>query len=228
MASEHHPEQPDCAACHMPARDTTDISHEQVTDHDIEATAARPGRAGSARGGAEELVVVGGVRASEAEYGMAYAQLATRGGAFYRQEALRRLVRAAEAGPLEPAMAAELGYLLQVSGQAEGARAAYAAALRQDPYQPTALGNLGVLEAATGQVAEAVRLLERLVEADPSQTAAGLNLAWIECRVGQRTEARRVLERLQRINPDNPQLRAFEGSGDYLGQHCALADVAAR
>jgi hypothetical protein len=35
-----------------------------------------------------------------------------------------------------------------------------------------------------------------------------------------------VLEQLQRISSDDPQLRAFEGSGDYLGQHCALADLA--
>jgi predicted CXXCH cytochrome family protein len=235
MATEHHPEQPDCAACHMPTRDTSDISHEQVTDHDIEAIGtieARPERAGSAQarpsrgGAAEELVAVGGVRASEAEYGMAYAQLATRGGAFYRQEALQRLIHAAEVGTLEPAIEAQLGYLLQVRGQAEAARTAYAAALRQDPYQPTALGNLGVLEAASGQVAEAVRLLGRLVEADPSQTPAGLNLAWIECQLGERAEARQVLERLRRINPDDPQLRMFEGSGDYLGRHCELTDTA--
>jgi len=224
MATEHHPEQPDCASCHMPTRETTDISHEQVTDHDVEA---RPGRGRTARGGiAGELVTVGGVPASEAEYGMAYAQLAARGGAAYREQALRRLTHAAEAGPLEPAMEAQLGYLLQVSGQSEAARTAYVAALREDPYQPTALGNLGVLEAASGRVAEAVRLLGRLVEADPSQTPAGLNLAWIECQIGERAEARQVLERLRRINPDDPQLRMFAGSGNYLGRHCELTDAA--
>jgi predicted CXXCH cytochrome family protein len=224
MATEHHPEQPDCASCHMPTRDTADISHEQVTDHDIEA---RPGRDGPQRGGAAgALVTVGNVAASEAEYGMAYAQLAIRGGAAYRDQALRRLSHAAEAGPLEPAMEAQLGYLLQVSGQAEAARTAYVATLREDPYQPTALGNLGVLEAASGQIAEAVRLLGRLIESDPSQTPAGLNLAWIECQIGERAQARQVLARLRRINPDDPQLRRFAGSGDYLGQHCELADTA--
>ena len=122
-------------------------------------------------------------------------------------------------------MEAQLGYLLQVSGQAEAARTAYVTALKEDPYQPTALGNLGVLEAASGQVAEAVRLLGRLVEADPSQTPAGLNLAWIECRIGERAQARQVLATLRRINPDDPQLRRFADSGDYLGQHCELADT---
>ena len=157
---------------------------------------------------------------------MAYAQLAARGGAAYREQALRRLTHAAEAGPLEPAMEAQLGYLLQLSGQSEAARTAYVAALREDPYQPTALGNLGVLEAASGQVAEAVRLLGRLVEADPGQTPAGLNLAWIECRLGERAEARQVLERLRQINPDDPQLRMFSSSGNYLGRHCELTDTA--
>jgi hypothetical protein len=71
-----------------------------------------------------------------------------------------------------------------------------------------------------------VRLLGRLVEADPSQTPAGLNLAWIECQIGERAEARQVLERLRRINPDDPQLRMFAGSGNYLGRHCELTDAA--
>jgi predicted CXXCH cytochrome family protein len=223
MAVEHHPEQPDCAGCHMPSRDTSDISHEQVTDHDIEA---RPERAPAAtQRGEAELVVVGGVQASEAEYGMAYAQLAARGGTFYQQEALRRLTHAAEAGALDPPMEAQLGFLLQIGGHAEAARAAYVAALRQDPYQPAALANLGVLEAASGQVAEAMRLLERLVEADPSQTPAGLNLAWIECSLGRGVEARLLLQRLQRVNPDDPQLRGFQTTGSYAGEHCKLPDV---
>ena len=36
MAAGHHPEQKDCAVCHMPTREPTDISHEQATDHNIQ------------------------------------------------------------------------------------------------------------------------------------------------------------------------------------------------
>ena len=35
-ATKHHPEQPDCAKCHMPKSATQDIAHEQVTDHRIQ------------------------------------------------------------------------------------------------------------------------------------------------------------------------------------------------
>lgn len=67
MAKEHHPELQDCAACHMPTRETTDISHEQLTDHDIER---RP-RESSIRNreGPVELVSVGGVNAETVSLG---------------------------------------------------------------------------------------------------------------------------------------------------------------
>lgn len=225
MATQHHPEQKDCTSCHMPRRATSDISHEQVTDHDIEV------RWPEARGArSEELVTVGGVAATEAEFGMAYAQMTGRGGEAYGREALRRLQRAAGTagtgttgtGGLEPAMEAELGYLLQVSGQAEAARAAYARALENDPYQATALGDLGVLDAGTGRLAEGVGLLERLVKADPSQTVAGLNLALIECKLGRPEAALALMEQLRRVNPDDPQLREFQRHGSYAGSHCDL------
>ena len=33
FAVSHHPENPDCVACHMARAASTDIAHEQVTDH---------------------------------------------------------------------------------------------------------------------------------------------------------------------------------------------------
>jgi predicted CXXCH cytochrome family protein len=227
MAAAHHPEQPDCAHCHMPTRNTTDISHEQVTDHDIEA---RPDSAHLlSLEKREELVPVGGVKASDAEYGMAYAQLAKFSRALHgssdRDEALRLLTRAAQAGPLEPEAEVQLGFLRQLNGQAQEARAAYVAALRQHPYEPVALANLGVLDASSGRVQEGVRLLDRLIRADPSQTAAGLNLAYIECKLGRPGEAKELLDRLARINPDDPELRGFRDQGSYNGQRCDLVSA---
>jgi hypothetical protein len=35
FATKHHPDRPDCAACHMPASASTDVAHTQVTDHRI-------------------------------------------------------------------------------------------------------------------------------------------------------------------------------------------------
>ncbi len=40
FATKHHPDRPDCTACHMPASASTDIAHTQVTDHRISAPPA--------------------------------------------------------------------------------------------------------------------------------------------------------------------------------------------
>jgi predicted CXXCH cytochrome family protein len=217
----HHPEQPDCATCHMPSRSTVDISHEQVTDHDIEARPAAPTPAKPT----EALVPVGNFAAGDRELGLAYAQMAARGDALAGPRALQLLSKAALAGANDEELETRLGYLLQTAHQSGQARAAYAAALSANAYEPAALANLAVLDATEGRVAEAVRLLERLTNVDPSQTAAGLNLAFIECSLGHKAQARELTERLARVHPDDSALRELMRSGTYAGQHCSLTDA---
>jgi predicted CXXCH cytochrome family protein len=217
----HHTEQPDCATCHMPTRSTVDISHEQVTDHDIEARPATPTPAKAT----DALVPVGNFAAGDRELGLAYAQMAQRGDARAGPMALELLSKAALAGANDEEMETRLGYLLQTAHQSGQARAAYTLALTADPYEPAALANLAVLDASEGRIPEAVRLLERLTNAEPSQTAAGLNLAFIECRLGHKPQARGLVERLARVHPDDPALRGMLRSGTYGGQHCSLSDA---
>ena len=35
FGAKHHPDHPDCTACHMPASPSTDVAHTEVTDHRI-------------------------------------------------------------------------------------------------------------------------------------------------------------------------------------------------
>ena len=219
----HHAEQPDCAACHMPTRSTVDISHEQVTDHDIEAHAKRQAAAPAQSGEGIELAPVGNFGAGSRELGLAYAQFAERGDRQAGEKALRLLSEVAPGRTADVEVLVRLGYLQQVSGDLAGARASLKAALAANPWEPSALGNLAVIDAGSGNVQEAIELLERLVEVDPEQTTAGLNLAYIECRLKRPEVAEALLRRLERSNPDNPQLREFLKSGNYMGQHCSLA-----
>jgi predicted CXXCH cytochrome family protein len=220
MATEHHPEQQDCAACHMPTRGTTDISHEQLTDHNIQK---RPGRDDiRPSGGAVALVPVGGVSAGDREIGLAYAQLAEGGDRSSGERALTLLRRAEGSGADDVNLHVGLGFLDQVSGQLKDAEREYEAALAEDSYQCTALANLGVLEASVGHTVQAVRLLERATEADPSQTAAGLNLAFIECKLGDKAKARQELEEIEMFNPDSPLIHQFLETGEYENQHCKV------
>lgn len=222
MAS-HHPEQQDCATCHMPSRNTSDISHDQVTDHNIEAHPVLPQLPQTTDAtGSYDLVAVGPFPAGDRELGLAYAQLAARGLPDAGEKALRLLTKAVQSGQSDHELEARLGYLLQISGDNQKASAAYVAALQSDPYDPAALANLAVLDASSGHVAEAIHLLQRVTHVDPSQTSAGLNLAFIECSLSRRGQALALMERLAAINPDDPQLREFMDHGTYAGKHCDL------
>ena len=209
MMAAHHPEQPDCATCHMPSRRTVDISHEQVTDHDIERLPA-PGEAPSRRiVEGETLVSVGGVSAGDRELGLAYTQRAQKGDRKAATRALALLQRAEAAGANDTAVHVNLGWLEQVSGDTASARHEYALALQADPFNASALVNRAVLDAGAGEGAEALRLLDRLVRADPSQTLAGVDLISLECRAGERTQAAEALAVLREANPDAPALRTL-------------------
>jgi tetratricopeptide (TPR) repeat protein len=211
----HHPEQQDCATCHMPRSASEDIAHEQVTDHRIQIADAPVSRARLAaerasRGGA--LVAIGEEKTTDRELGLAYAQVAESGGRPSGQKALT-LLQKAEA--LEAATAkdaelhTELGFLEQESGDVHAADREYRAALAEDPDDGTARGDVAVLFAETGDYATAVRLWKRVFDANPAQAAAGYNLALGECRLGQKGDAEATLNRLLSFAPDNQRARAM-------------------
>jgi predicted CXXCH cytochrome family protein len=225
MATAHHPEQKDCAVCHMPTREAADISHEQATDHNIQR---RPQTTSSAvrfleASEEDDLVPVGKVLAGDREMGLAYAQLAENGNQKDAEKALRLLLRAEKGGASDVELHTKLGFIEQMSGDKSGARKEYADSLKEDPYDATALGNLAVLDAMSGHTADAVDLLRRAVQADPSQITAGLNLAFIECRVGNKKRALEILTGLVRFDPDDPTLRKFLSSGTYAGERCSVS-----
>ncbi len=209
LATAHHPEQPDCATCHMPSRKTVDISHEQVTDHDIERVPAHEGEGSRRWVDGEALVPVGRVSVGDRELGLAYAQRAQKGDRQAATRALELLRKAEAAGADDVTVHVNVGWLEQVGRDDAGARHEYAIALRQDPYNASALVNRAVLDASAGDLGEAVRLLDRLVRADPSQTLAGADLLKLECRAGERSQAAALLDTLRAANPDAPELRPF-------------------
>jgi tetratricopeptide (TPR) repeat protein len=229
IAVKHHPEQQDCASCHMPTRDTTDISHEQLTDHNIETYASGlPADPALARFTAapglhpDSLKPVGATTSGPRELGLAYAQMAERGDRASGERALVLLAEAEAAGADDAPLHVALGFLRQMSGDPTAARAEYVAALRANPWDPSAAANLAVLDARAGQTEAAVKLLDHVVSADPSQMAAGLNLAFIECRLGDKQKARAVLDRIAAMSPDDPALRQFLATGNYGQQQCPL------
>jgi predicted CXXCH cytochrome family protein len=224
MATGHHPEQKDCAICHMPTREPTDISHEQATDHNIQRRPLTTASALRLRDldASDELLPVGNVSAGDREFGLAYAQLAEHGNQKAAEKAFRLLQEAEKGGASDVQLHTQFGFIAQMSSDRTSARKEYEDALKEDPYNATALGNLAVLDAASGRTADAVNLFQRVVDADPSQMAAGLNLAFIECKIGDKKKALEILTGLSRFNPDDPMLRKFLASGTYAGERCEL------
>jgi predicted CXXCH cytochrome family protein len=224
FAEQHHPEEKDCASCHMPRRQTGDIAHEQLTDHNIQS---RPRNLhldslDTIPHDSAKLVSVGGEPYTDRELGIAYAQLARQGDRQSGGKALRLLHNTEVAGKADIEVHLQLGFLEQESGNTAAARQEYLAVLAKDPHQQIAAADLAVIEAATGNIPDAIRLLKQVVAEDPGQTAAGLNLAWIECRLGHSQEARQVVQRMLVFNPDSPDGSQFLDKGMYQNQHCSL------
>ena len=212
LATAHHPEQPDCATCHMPRAGSADIAHEQVTDHRIQIMngASWNPHEGASKSGV--LVLIGKEKATDRELGLAYAQMAQHGDRVSAETALALLQKteALEAATAKDAeLHTELGFLEQRSGNIHAADREYRAALAADPDNGTARGDMAVLFAGTNDYTTAVRLWQRVFDADPAQAAAGYNLARGQCRLGQKDDAEATLKRLLRFAPDDQRARSL-------------------
>lgn len=209
MAKEHHEENPDCTECHMARPPSNDIAHEQVTDHWIRKQVSDTPLPEVTTG---TLMSVGGVAASDRDFGLAYAQMAERGDEPAGERALA-LLRKAETEPgadQDHELHAELGFLLEVSGKKEEAASEYQAALKTDEFDNLARGNLALIEAGAQQYSEAAREWETVFKHDPAELGAGFNLAVVECGLGQRDAALATLERIREFSPDSERAASME------------------
>ena len=226
IAINHHPEQQDCAVCHMPTRKTSDISHEQTTDHDIRRFATelsgplKLATLGEAAEPAYSLVPVGKTAAGDRELGLAYAQAALSGNEEALKKALPLLKSAEAAGAKDAELHVQLGLIEQLSRQYGAAAKEYDLALITEPGNTTALGNKAVLLASAGRAPEARRLLEQAVRDDASQATASLNLAYMQCVSGEKAASLATLESLRRFSPDDPALQRFLRNATYAGGRC--------
>ncbi len=213
FSATHHAENQDCTACHMQRASSTDIAHEQVTDHRIvvrfSGKVIPPATTGA-------LVAVGpaaiSASAEERDLGLAYAQMAARGdrAAF---DAARLLLGRAEkraGAEQDEELDAQLGFLDQVAGQSAEAAREYKEALIADSENSFAAGNLAMLLARNGDPRAAVELWRRALAEDPAQATSGINLAIVECGLGSREDALATLGRVLEFSPDNRQALGLE------------------
>ena len=220
FAERHHPENPDCTACHMAKPPANDIAHEQVTDHWIRKRVSQERLALATRG---ELMAVGVKVVSERDLGLAYAQMAARGDQEAGMRAMDLLQRAekrsAEAGK-DYELHAQLGFLEQMDGKPDEAAREYEQALAINGFDELAAGDLALIAVKRHHALEAIRLWHEVVEHDPSQFQAGMNLALTECAEGERNAASATLERVLVFAPDAQKARTLETEIESGKQTC--------
>ena len=220
FAEKHHPENPDCTACHMARPPSNDIAHEQVTDHWIKKRVDNARLPLAASG---DLQPVGGIIADDRDLGLAYAQMAARGNQAAGEHAITLLERAehTETDALhDHELHAQLGFLKQMSGQTAAAIEEYQMALEADPYSAIAAGDLALLKAGQHQYSDASGLWKRVFDHDPAQTGAGMNLAIVACGLGNGADALRTLDRLLEFSPDNQKAKALARGIRSESQKC--------
>ncbi|MGC1307714.1 MAG: tetratricopeptide repeat protein [Phormidesmis sp.] len=106
-----------------------------------------------------------------------------------------------------------LGALLKLQGDLDGALRQYEAAARIDPTQAMIYFNIGVVHRARGYLEPAMRAYEYAIALDPNYAAAYQNLAVVLFKLGKLPESRRAFERaIALVESTNP------AEGDRLRQ----------
>jgi Tfp pilus assembly protein PilF len=204
FAQKHHPEDPNCIGCHMPALSTKDVTHTQATDHRIlrrsETVALQTSDSQPAR--LQPFPSSVELKDDVRDLALAYETIAERGDAGAATEAERRLELANKQEPNDPSVLTAIGYIAQQRGDTGKARQYYEAALRNDPYAEEAATNLGVLEARQGHLQRAVSLWKTVFDHTPWRSSVGIDIALGFCAAGRFDGATAYVNRVLEFNPD--------------------------
>ena len=208
FATKHHPERPDCTACHMPASASTDVAHTQVTDHRIPR---RPQLYPQLLQNAEEksaslprLIPFPDtkIELDLRDLALAWDSIVENGMSVAEPQARELLTKAVKQFPADPALLSALAYSEQRRGSTARARELYQKALALDPSLVDAATNLGVIEAQAGDLQDAMKLWQNAFRRTPARSSIGLNLARAYCAAGKFDEARTYTRRVLEFNPD--------------------------
>ncbi len=121
------------------------------------------------------------------------------------EAAYRQAIAVPVAGLLKLGAYLNLGTLLKLKGDFEGAIAQYEAAGRIDPKQPLTFFNLGVVHRARGYLEPAQRAYEYAILLDPNYGAAYQNLAVVLFKLGKLPESKAAFEKaISLVKNTNP------------------------
>ena len=121
------------------------------------------------------------------------------------EAAYRKAIAIPIAGLLKLSAHLNLGTLLKLKGDLEGAIAQYEIAGRIDPKQPVTFFNIGVTHRARGYLEPAQRAYEYALSLDPNYAAAYQNLAVVLFKLGKLPQCKAAFEKaIQLTQSTNP------------------------
>jgi tetratricopeptide (TPR) repeat protein len=207
FGEKHHPDRPDCTACHMPASPSTDVAHTEVTDHRI---LRRPQISPQLLQGPEQASSLprlvpfpdNKTGLDPRDLALAWDSIVESGMSVASPQVRELLLKAVQQTPNDSALLSALAYDEQRRGSTEHARELYRKALAQNDTLVDAATNLGVIEAQAGDLQDAVKLWRDAFERAPARSGIGINLARAYCAAGKFDEARAYTRRVLEFNPD--------------------------
>ncbi len=207
FGAKHHPDQPDCTKCHMPALPSKDVAHTEGTDHRIRRYPNnKPLPRLQVRGTPGAPLVSfpesAAAQLSSRDFALAWETLALRNVENAGQKAEEYLWEAVKERPEDPVLLSALGFVQQKHGNEKQARDFYEKALKLDPLDNEAATDLGILEARSGNLRRAVELWQGAFNRVPYRSAVGMNLATAFCVAKQTDVALKFVNRVLEFNPD--------------------------
>lgn len=121
------------------------------------------------------------------------------------EDAYRKAIAVPVAGLLKLGAHLNLGALLKLKGDLDGAIAQYEAAARIDPTQPVTYLNMGLVHRAKGYLEPAQRAYEYAIALAPNYGAAYQNLAVVLFKLGKLPESKAAFEKaISLVKTTNP------------------------
>jgi hypothetical protein len=200
FSSGHHPENPDCASCHMPRTGAANISHVAWTDHRILKYPEAP-EAAAVNPSPDTLVPVFSPGATARDAALAYYKALLEGNIAMKQKAYESLeaIKPELSGDKDALVA--LGILSEGRGDYQQAQGLFQEVLKLDPLNLIAISNLGTLLAKSGDFEAAISLWRPAFDRNEDVVGLAKNLAQVECIAGDTAAARATLQRTLQYSP---------------------------
>ena len=210
FAATHHPENPDCASCHMPRTSAQNTPHVAWTDHRIlrnpqQVPLQLTGAGSASPVQPKTLQPIFSPGANDRDAALAMYNAVMGGDLPDHAEALGKLEAAYAAGTHDNVLLEDLGALSGISGNGRESRAVFNELLRTDPKDLSALTNLGVLLARQGDYASAIRLWSSAFSRNGDDFTLGRNLSIVQCAAGNPDQAKQTLLRALSFSPATAQ-----------------------